>query len=87
MGEKLAFKVAVASEEPLLRLKHWCRVNRVPLGRLLNAFVQAAADLEPYYVLKESGMVLILPLPHQTNLEDTIRYRYRKQKKKQYAIR
>lgn len=82
MEEKVSFKIAEATVEPLQRLRHWCKMNRVPLGRLLNSIIQNA-NLPPYNDLRGAQWVtLSFKIPQQVDLDNHLRY---KKKKYQYA--
>jgi hypothetical protein len=75
MEDKCTFKVAQTTLPALRRLRRWCKFNRVPLGRLLNAMIQQAQDLPPYALLQEKeGIMLIIPLPRQVDLDNHLKY-------------
>jgi len=78
MEEKVSFKIAEATIEPLHRLRQWCRMNRVPLGRLLNAIIQHA-KLPPYNDLRGTQWVTVqFRIPQQINLDNHLKYRRKK---------
>jgi hypothetical protein len=75
MEEKCTFKVAQDTLPALRNLRRWCKMNRVPLGRLMNAFVRAAQNLPPHSVLVQTQRIVItIPLPKQVDLDDHLRY-------------
>jgi len=79
MAEKISFKIQQDSVIPLANLKKWCRANRVPLGRLLNAVIQATEGMPSYAELKPlREFELLIRLPRQVNLDSHIRYQERK---------
>jgi hypothetical protein len=75
MEEKISFKAAQNNLPALRNLKRWCRLNRIPLGRLFNAFIKAAQNLPPHSVLAQTQIITVtIPLPKQVNLDDHLRY-------------
>jgi hypothetical protein len=75
MEQKCTFKVAHGTLPALRQLKRWCKLNRLPLGRLLNAFIREAQNLPPYSVLLEDRSIAIkIPLPRQIDLDNHLRY-------------
>jgi hypothetical protein len=78
MVEKCSFRLTKESTVAYYALKAWCRANRVPLGRILNAALQALPTLPYYDQLNGSRHAAIdIQYPRQMDIDDQLRYRRR----------
>lgn len=75
MVERVTFRLSKKSYPAYAALKEWCRVNRVPMGRILNATVQAMQLVDYNQVGSPKHCVIDIQYPMQTDLDDVIRYR------------
>lgn len=79
MDERLSFRLNKKSYPAYLALKQWCRANRVPMGRLMNAVLQAMWVLPHYNQTGSKHAVIDIAYPNQTNVDHQLRYqRYRR---------
>lgn len=70
--ERCSFRFTKESYEAYLALKEWCRVNRVPMGRILNRTLIAMQDAMPPYAARHA--TIDIQYPKQTDIDDRIRY-------------
>lgn len=75
MDDRVTFRLNRRSYPAYMALKEWCRVNRVPMGRLFNTILEHLYSLPNY---NESGhdteIHIVIPLPKQTDIDDRLRY-------------
>jgi hypothetical protein len=75
--ERCSFRLEKKSQQAYIDLKEWCRANRVPLGRMMNAALRAMVDapLPDYNRLESPKQAIITILyPRQVDIDDKIRY-------------
>ena len=71
--ERCSFRLYKKSWQAYLSLKEWCRVNRVPMGRILNVTLQAMQGMPDYKISKQA--IITIPYPKQTDIDDRLRYK------------
>jgi hypothetical protein len=76
MPEKYNIKIDQDTEEAFYSLKLWCKVNRVPMGRVLNAAIRAMQGLPNYsQVGIPRRCTMTIQYPRQVSIENILRYR------------
>jgi hypothetical protein len=78
--EVCTFKVDRNTQEAFDNLKLWCKRNRVPMGRIMNATLRAMQGLVNYGQIGgfPKQCIINIMYPQQTNIDDHLRYRKRK---------
>ena len=76
MAEDPGFRLHLDAKEDLTRVKKWCKLNRVPYGRLMNQILKALAVLELFtYDQVATGFTLHVEMPRRVDLDNQETYR------------
>jgi hypothetical protein len=72
-------KIDQKTEASFKRLKQWCRYNRVPLGRIMNAMIRSAGELPNYGKMDVPRHSIVdIQYPRQIDIDNQLKYKKRK---------
>lgn len=83
MGDdsRCSFRLNKKSYLAYVNLRQWCRANRVPVGRMLNATLVAMQGMPNYSQMGwPKQATIVITYPQQTDVDDVIRYKKYKEK-------
>jgi hypothetical protein len=76
MAGSYNLKITRQTENSFIKLRQWCKRNRIPMGRILNAAIRSMDHLMDY---RQMGFpkhcIVDIKYPKQPDIYDQLKYR------------